>query len=196
VLHGSAVATPAGALALIAPSGSGKSTLAAAFSRHGMNVLTDDAILITDCHSNRIIPSYPGLRLWPDVLTGAESLALVNDYSSKRRLDHSRITFSSRPVDLGIVYIISEPDGEIRFTPLSCREAMIELVGSQFLLDNQDPARLRAQFEAARSLASSVPVFRLSYPRSLRMLDEVADSILAHAAANAPITTTGILNLP
>jgi hypothetical protein len=186
VLHGSAVATPAGALAFIAPSGSGKSTLAATFSRHGMNVLTDDAILITDdSHSKRIIPSYHGLRLWPDVLTGAgqELLPLVNDYSNKRRLGRSHVTFSSQPADLGVLYVISEPDDKVRFTPFSSGDAMIELLGAQFQLDTQDPARLRAQFEAARRLASSVPVFRLHYPRSLGALDEVAGAILAHATA-------------
>jgi hypothetical protein len=81
--------------------------------------------------------------------------------------------------------VISDPGDQVRFTPLSAGDSMIELLRSQFQLDTQDPARLRAQFESARRLASSVPVFRLSYPRSLSALDEVANAILAHATTNA-----------
>src|SRR5262249_34143533 len=46
VIHASAVAGAAGAVAFIGPSGSGKSTLAAALARDGRHIVTDDCLVV------------------------------------------------------------------------------------------------------------------------------------------------------
>ena len=74
VLHASAVTVDGGAVGFLGRAGAGKSTLAAAMARRGARVVTDDALLIeVGPEGPRAIPSYPGLRLWPEarVLLGS-----------------------------------------------------------------------------------------------------------------------------
>lgn len=66
-LHGSAVATPAGAVLLLGPKGRGKSTLALALAQRGAPLLTDDVAVVEyrdgGCH---VRPGVHAMRLWPD----------------------------------------------------------------------------------------------------------------------------------
>ncbi len=74
-LHGSAVATPAGAIVLLGPKGRGKSTLALALAQRGAPLLTDDVAVVEysggDC---QVRPGVHGMRLWADAASrlGAE----------------------------------------------------------------------------------------------------------------------------
>ena len=69
VVHASAVVAPGGAVAFLGPSGSGKSTLAAALARGGCALVTDDCLVVDlERRPAHVIPTYAGLRLWPDAL--------------------------------------------------------------------------------------------------------------------------------
>jgi hypothetical protein len=78
ILHASAVATPAGAVAFLGRKGHGKSTIAASFLRRGASLLTDDMLLLrlqadTVCG----VPGPPIMRLWKP--TVEQTLGLAAD---------------------------------------------------------------------------------------------------------------------
>ena len=189
VLHGSAISTPEGAIAFVGNTGSGKSTLAASFSRHGIAVLTDDCLLLRE-EGGRLtaIPSYPGVRLWPetaDVMFGEDSpLAEVAHYTEKKRADENAgVVFCRRPVVLRRVYFLvppeeGEPVPEISIEVLSARDAAIELVKFTYLIDVTDRYRLRQEFDRLSRVAVQPLFSRLAFPHDFARLGDVRSAIL------------------
>lgn len=152
VLHASAVSTQEGAIAFVGVTGSGKSTLASSFSADGMAVLTDDCLLLQEEEGCVVaIPSYPGVRLWPETATAifgeGKPLAEVAHYTEKRRVDENAgIQFCARPAVLRRMYFLVPPDEEepaqeVRIEALSARDAAIELVKFTYLIDVTDRNR-------------------------------------------------------
>jgi hypothetical protein len=114
VLHASACATPQGVMAFMGTTGMGKSTLAASFGLRGFAVLTDDCLLVEEQEERIItIPSYPGLRLWPDTVEAlfkeVPPLQPLAHYTHKKRLlfDHK---FFDGPRLLSAIYVLTEPE--------------------------------------------------------------------------------------
>jgi hypothetical protein len=189
VLHGSAVLTPKGTIAFVGNTGSGKSTLASSFTEDGMAVLTDDCLLLEEGNGClTAIPSYPGVRLWPRVaeamLGKGSGLTEVAHYTEKKRLNRSAgIQFSTRPAQLRRMYFLApiEEDGQIanvRLTPLSSRDVVVELVKYTYLIDVTDRVRLRREFERLSRVATQPLFYRLSFPRDFSRLAEVRRAIL------------------
>src|SRR4030095_13720757 len=91
VVHASAVAIGGRAILLAGRAGAGKSTLAAFLAGHRMQVLADDGALLDGGPAEvRVLPSYPGLRLYRDSaaaaaldVTGSTDVAA---YTKKRRI--------------------------------------------------------------------------------------------------------------
>ena len=187
VLHGSAVATAGGVLAFAGESGQGKSTVADAFVRHGAELVSDDCLLLDEAGGAfRLVPSYPGLRLWPDVARAVPRGAVavpVCHYSRKERL-HQAIPFVREPRALRRLYLLANPADDISIAPIAPRDALIELVKSSFVLDITDPVSLRLSFETLSRLAALGLVYRLSYPHDLARLPELHAAIMRHAAAS------------
>jgi hypothetical protein len=124
VLHASSVAGPEGAIAFLGESGLGKSTLTAEFAKHGCRILTDDCLLIEHAGDRLLaIPSYPSLRLWPDVVAALfqsdADLVPLAHYTDKKRLRIQRVqrplegTLPSVPAAFGTEPI---PDAEPAFS--------------------------------------------------------------------------------
>ena len=189
VLHASAVLTPDGAVAFIGATGWGKSTLASSFSETGSAVLTDDCLLLREEPGQvTAIPSYPGLRLWPETVNtifGAhKSLAEVAHYSEKRRLNQSvGILFCSGPTPLRRIYFLAplEVPGEtvtINIDAVSPRYAFMELVKHRYLVDITDRFRLRQEFERLSRIAALPLFYRLTFPRDFSMLRNVQQAVL------------------
>ncbi len=191
VLHSSAVSAPEGAIAFVGRTGSGKSTLAASFSAEGMPVLADDCLLLKE-EGGRLmaVPSYPGVRLWPetaDALFGAgRSWPDVAHYTEKKRVDgDAGIAFSARPAGLRRVYFLELPEEdrsepEVRIQTLSARDAAIELVKFTYLIDVTDRERLQQEFERLSRVAVQPLFFRLSFPHNLERLPEVRRAVLGN----------------
>ena len=186
VLHGSAVATPRGAIGFVGQTGWGKSTLASSFSEDGMAVLTDDCLLLQeDADFMTVIPSYPGVRLWPDtartVFGEGKRWAKVAHYSEKKRLDaDAGIGFCVRPTRLRRLYFLSSPNEctSLRVTQLSPREAMLELVKHSYLMDVTNRPRLQHDFERLTKFALEPIFFRLAFPHDYSQLANVRQAIL------------------
>ena len=189
VVHGSAVLTPKGTIAFVGDSGSGKSTLASSFTEDGMAVLTDDCLLLEEQEGGlTAIPSYPGVRLWPDVaeamLGKGGAWAEVAHYTEKKRVNRSDgVQFSPRSAELRRMYFLAPvEEGEqlanVRISPLSSRDAVIELVKYTYLMDVTDRLRVLLEFERLSRVATQPLFYHLSFPHDLSRLAEVRRAIL------------------
>ncbi|MDQ6663587.1 MAG: hypothetical protein M3Z23_04265 [Acidobacteriota bacterium] len=189
VLHASAVAGPRGAIAFLGRTGYGKSTLAGAFSQTGFPMVTDDCLLIEEA-AGQIwgVPSYPGLRLWPETVSelfgGEPTLSKVAHYSRKKRVGaREALPFRGERIGLSRIYVLGDPDettdsGVPFIAPLSPRDAFMELVQFAFLMDITDRAALSEKFQAIGRTAA-LPIFRrLSYPHEFSLLHSVRAAIL------------------
>ncbi len=193
VLHASAVATPHGAVAFLGAAGQGKSTLSASFVRRSFPLLTDDGLLLVeDGPMLAGVPSYPEIRLWPDVLAvlGDGGLAVhdVGYRAVKKRLsvDNGSWPFSREVVPVRRMYVLGHPEPTARpcavsITALAPREAFIELVKHTYRLDLDDRTRLRDEFDSiGRVAARPALVYRLAFRRDLSRLPAVQAAILEH----------------
>jgi hypothetical protein len=190
-LHASAVRVRSGVVAFVGKAGSGKSTLCASLTRVGRPLLADDCLVIEEKHGRAMaVPSYPGLRLWPDMIRAlwhhGPRGPRVAEYSDKRRLGPRGLTVAAPgPAPLRALYLIASPRtrGEIRITRVTPREAVGRLLAHTHRLDTTDRGRLIAELEALTGLARRVPVFELAYPRGFDRLAAVRAAVLRHAAA-------------
>ena len=160
VLHASAVVVEQGALVFLGESGRGKSTLAASFGvQGGALLLADDCLLVKEEQGQLFgTPSYPELRLWPEMTSGLfGNLSLgvpVHEHSDKKRLfpDDERLSFCTKPVPLHAIFLLASPE-EMKdpeattIVPLSRREAFVRLTNHALRLDVNDRGRLGAEFE-------------------------------------------------
>ena len=188
VLHGSAVLTPHGAVAFLGETGQGKSTLASSFSGKGSQVLTDDCLLVKEEDGQLLaIPSYPGLRLWPETaeaLFGPKKpLAEVAHYTGKKRVNQNiGLSFCDEPAALQRIYFLSPPDEmeekSVSIAAVSPRDAFMELVRFTYLIDITDRGRLRDEFGRLSRIAALPLFYRLTFPRDFSLLSHVHEAIL------------------
>jgi energy-coupling factor transporter ATP-binding protein EcfA2 len=191
VLHGGAVQTARGAIAILGESGWGKSTLVAALAQAGCRLLTDDCLVLDEDNGQFYgLPSYPTLRLWSDSVdslfgTGHPTLPVAH-YTGKRRLDltANRCAQSAEAVPLWRVYALSSPEEATQTTtmliePLTGRAAVMKLAESTFLLDPSDHSLLTKIFRDFGQIAASVTMRKLTVPRDYSLLPAVCATLLA-----------------
>jgi len=191
VLHGSAVASPLGAVAFLGETGWGKSTLAASFSAERFPLLTDDGVVIKDDAGKLCaIPSHSGLRLWPDTLREVfreEPRLAVSPYVQKTNVgfDHVQLIQGQVPVPIRGIFVLPPAEGmkdsiEISVDPLSSREAFLELVKYLFRLQVNDRQGLKLEFGRLGRIANEIPFSRLHFPRRFSSLPLVREAVLNH----------------
>jgi hypothetical protein len=189
VLHASACATSRGAMAFLGKTGMGKSTLAASFGLQGFAILTDDCLLIErQGQEIMTVPSYPGLRLWPESVKALfdkePALQPLAHYTDKKRILFEQ-NHPNGSRSLSAIYVLSEWEKStekpsVRISPLTPAQAMLEAVRHTFTLDVTDRERLTQAFRRYEWLAKSVPFFRLAFPRRHALLSHVNQVILNH----------------
>lgn len=182
VLHGSAVATPAGALAILGPSGAGKSTLAAALRHHlGWPLLADDALVLELGDGPPLLhPTSSRARLWTDsaarLAAGVTASRPLPRRPGKLECDLAGpAELEARP--LHRVLVLDLESGES-----SSARAVVQLLQHQVRFNPADPAAAPRQLAQAARLASRVPVESLCLPRDLGRLPEVARTLARGAA--------------
>jgi hypothetical protein len=187
-LHGTVVVVDGEAVGFLGDCGLGKSTLGAAFLRLGYPVLTDDLVALQSAGAHfSVHPGVPRIKLFPGVarrVLGVEPDApQLNDGTSKRILTLGPGQAAPEPVPLRALYVLSargrRPAARIEITPLSAGAAFLEVVRASFNTIVTDRERLARQFAFANRVAASVPIRRLSYPRSLSRLPAVCEAVLA-----------------
>ena len=182
VLHASAVDIGARAVGFLGAAGAGKSTLAAALVRGGASLVTDDALVI-DCRTNvpRAVPSYPGLRLWPDSqrLVGAWRVrrTQVAHYTRKQRWYGAAVPYSERPLPLDALYLVARGRSRAGIHLMSARQSIMALVRYSMMLDANDQSTVRFGFELASRLVEQIPVRRLVIPPGARALREMCRAL-------------------
>jgi hypothetical protein len=186
VLHASAVSTPRGAVAFAGETGQGKSTLAASLARRGFPVIADDCLLLReDIDCSVVMPSYPGLRLWPDAVAhlfgeGPECLAVAH-YSDKRRLVVAESGTNFDRVPLWRLFLFpstgsADPLG-IEIERLFGSEALVEIVKRAYVLDVTDRATMARVFETTSKVVARTTVYRLNYPYDFALLSRIGSAV-------------------
>jgi hypothetical protein len=185
-LHATAIVADTGAAAFIGDTGSGKSTLAAAFVQRGLQLLTDDLLVIDPQNDEfRGRPGLPRLKLCQD----AASLAIesiytdigVNAFTHKHVVRLQDRLFRAASSPLRVLYALHRgpANAEVEIHRLSQQEAFVEICRAAFNTYITPPDRLRGHFDLAGRLAAGVAVKRLIVPQSFRALPRVCDTILA-----------------
>lgn len=187
VLHASAIAGKAGALAFLGPSGRGKSTLAAAFARAGFPFLTDDGVVLEAVGAAYAVkPNQPFMRLRSDSEAAIfnRSGTDANDMCDGKNhvISGPDLPFQECSVPLRAIYLLGpgESDG-VAIERLKPAAALSELIKHSFILDVDDRARLRTHFDRISSLAEIAACFAFDYPRRYEELPQVMNAILDHA---------------
>jgi hypothetical protein len=193
VLHASAVAVDGRVAAFLAGSTGGKSSLAAALVAAGHPLVSDDLVAVDVGFGTGFFvrPSYPEMRLWPETagrfVAEPELLLPLHPGTTKRRVPvgHDGFgTFAEDARPLARIYLPERSGGDahgsVRFTPLSPRDALIELLRGSFVSRLAAAAGWqRRRLEIFASLVERVTVKRLLYPDDLDHLPRVRDAILA-----------------
>lgn len=193
ILHAGAVGFPerGGAVIFLGESGRGKSTLTLSFAQRGFPLLTDDCLLIKERDGLLVgYPSYPGLRIWPDVVHGLfpqnTQLAPFAHYSEKKRvvLEQVALPYNRAPLPIRGAFFLAPPEeaeasGRIEVTPVSPGEAFIEMCKQLFNLDINDRDWMKQSFTTLGRVRDWPRFARLSYPRQMGMLPSIQEAILA-----------------
>jgi hypothetical protein len=187
VLHASAVAVGEGAVAFVGRTGAGKSSLAASFASRGFPLLSDDFLFLRE-HANGFlaIPSYPGLRLWPDsaaVLAGqGYSLTRVAGSSDKQRLTPRTVAVPPLPRPLLAVVQLTDATADtgpaVDLTRLARRQGFMAIFQQAFRMERSGRERQLAELDRFARLAESTTIFGLRFPRDYERLAEVRSRIL------------------
>jgi hypothetical protein len=187
-LHGSAIATPEGAVIFAAPCGHGKSTLAAALSQKGYPLLADDVCALTIGGAGIwLYPAYPRVNLLPDALTalgrapateGSEE-ARIRPFSNKYCMPVLQFAHGATPVKA--IYRLYPTDcNHVKLQTVygftRVHELMSNSYGLRFVreLGKQESHLVNLQ-ESARQ----VDVVRVERPKEGYRLDELVDAIEA-----------------
>lgn len=171
-LHASAVEVNGEAVAFAGQAGGGKSTTAAALHARGYHMVADDllAIDLGDGEARAILyPGSPQFKLWPEA-----AVALGDDPERLPRLRPGlekrarRVTdgFRQTPLPLGRIYVLEEGTA-LEITEISPAEALTELMSHSYYVPAIASGGASQQFLLCASLASKVPMRRLTRPRSI-----------------------------
>lgn len=182
VLHASAVATPAGAVAFVGRPGAGKSTIAAALARRGFPLIADDFLIIEQAAViPHAIPSKVEPRLWPDSVTallGGGRFPAVRRRSRKRRISPAAVAgvaLADARTPIHQIYVLPATDAEAvgRLKPQS---ALAALIACAFIAHVDQPGAARTAFDRVTTLVRQVPVRQLAWLRDFDALHAFCDA--------------------
>jgi hypothetical protein len=191
-LHATAVLVDNSAVAFLGSNAFGKSTLAACFLEAGCRLLTDDLLVVEQTGGKLLAhPGPPRIKLFPKMAdrffrdTAARGKMNIDTNKLILPLDEQRSC--SEPVGLRAIYSLAVPrdvcrSRDVSIETLPPRESFLELLRGTFNRRLVSPQRLESQFRFVSKLAGSLPVKKLSYPRSVDRLREVREMVLADLA--------------
>jgi len=166
-LHASAVAFEGKAIAFMGVPGAGKSTTAALFARRGHAVLSDDiAALVERDRSFCVLPAFPYLNLWPEMmqmLTGARGPVSESPAVDKLRvpLESSDPKFQREALPLAAIYVLAERSADSRapfIEILPPQAALMTLVANTYGNTILDSTMRAHEFRVLGQIAESLPI--------------------------------------
>jgi hypothetical protein len=185
LLHASAVLVQGRAIAFLGQSGRGKSSLATSFATAGHEFLTDDSVmLLADSAGFRMPAGQPTIRLWQDSL---ESL-LRHTPLSRPSLQYTdktciladdQIRHHAGDARLGALFCIGDDvTDRIVIQRIKGQEAILHLIRNSLVLDVENPESLQRNFAQLCHLATTVPMFRLEFPRDYSQLPALRKAVI------------------
>lgn len=189
-LHASVVEIGGRAIGLLGPSGAGKSTLAAFLISRGGTLITDDMLRVT--FAGEVAFAQPGphrIKLFREPAGRFLPHGLQMGYWSlsgeKPIFEPVGLTVEASPRPLAALYHLAAPSAgshKPRLERLSGVDLFKTILSSSMDTRLHLPAKLERQFRFAERIALGTPVFRLTYPRSFDMFDEVFQLIYGSAS--------------
>lgn len=189
-IHANAITYNNQAYLVIAPSRTGKSTLTTFLTTQGFKLMTDDmaAIHANDYQDYVIYPSWPKVRLWPDVTEQLLGTELENPTSKQQKNHHENISQALPLKGASLDGQDLEDVQQHTKAPLKCAKVHqrfakneIDLQQSKQSKWHHSPAKLKGIYYLERldSAAKPVEITSLSAKQSLVML--LQNSMLANA---------------
>ena len=194
-LHATVVVVDGKGVAFFGRSGDGKSTLAASFLHAGHQILTDDLLLIRDVDA---VPcGFPGparIKLFPEVAERFQPLKStrtpMNPDAQKLIVTLAGGEVPDGPVPMHGFFVLDRPRDDnqtgVSVAPLSASKSLLAIVGATFNTRLRGNDRLKRQFLAAEQLTARLPIRRLTYPRTLSVLDEVRQIVMSEVRSAGP----------
>ena len=154
-LHASAVELDGRAIAIAGAAGAGKSTLAAALVKQGATLIAEDVLALEKRGSRLMcVPSYAGIRLWPEsaeLLFGdRDALPLISPTWDKRMFEPNAM---ATPRELAAIYLLDRGDATA-LEPIAPRDAMLRLIACSYRPELLDAAMRRQEFDLLGAAAS------------------------------------------
>ena len=176
-VHGTAVQTPAGAVALCGPSHAGKTTLAHVLAQRGHRLLADDGLVIDASSSSGpvVVQPIPFSMLLRG--SAAEHFG-VPEYGADDDAGDLESFTPAPTVPLVAVMMLNRVDqGDLALRRLSQSEAYTSLLGRCYAFSWTDLGRKARMLSAYARFAGSVPVYSLTYPAGWEELATTAAAI-------------------
>jgi len=187
-LHSTVIMIDDGAVGFMGNCGYGKSSLGASFLQAGYPLLTDDLLVLKENNGSFLAsPGFPRIKLFPKIakkLIGEKVEGFpMNNLTSKLILPLDRHQFASNPIPLRSIYVLSPPAPVLRSRKVTIRrlpqrKAFLSLLKNTFNTKVTEPERLKRQFTFFTQVVSKVPIKTLSYPRTLKSLPLVRETII------------------
>lgn len=194
-LHATVVNIGEGTIGLLGPSGAGKSTLAAHLINHRWDLVTDDMLRLT--FDGAIAMAHPGpyrLKLFQDSADrylqanrccGAFDPVCHqegNPLNDKLVFQPSdQITFRDARRLSTLFYLdqssCDSGSSKVLVRPLVGQQLFETILSSTMNSRYDSAARLQRQFRFAERIARTIPVYKLTYPRTYDVLNIVEDQI-------------------
>lgn len=186
VLHASAVSVSGEAVVFLGWKGAGKSTTSAMMYGRGHAMISDDIVAIENAEiaAPSVAPAFPHFKLTPETAAAVlgddpETLSRVCT-GLEKRFRSSSDNFPKNKTPLRAVYVLDEGT-RLQAQLLRPQEALTTLIantylaryGKQLVQNNHAVTNLRQ----CSNIVNHIPVYRLARPRSLDLLEDLAELI-------------------
>lgn len=185
-LHATVLVAPDGAVGILGDSGYGKSTLAAGLAASGLQLLTDDLLVVLEAGGEMMAqPGLPRLKLWPDAAAefrpDAPSEPLAPG-ATKRIYPLGLDEWTGEPQPMRVVYVLRRPvlkqnTSRVTIRKIAPSKAFVEVTRNTFNSAVDDPSRLRGHFDFASDLVTRVAFRSLTYPAGFEHMPKVIERL-------------------
>ena len=187
ILHGSAIACKTGAIILCGASGAGKSTLAMLMTMRGYSLMTDDmaVIQIQACGKMELMPAFPRVKLWSDVLT---HLNITKDHlkpvlNKQDKFNVSIDNSCQQPQPVHRLYILNHKHEKSvnDITHLSTKSAWHALISHTYQYTMlKSLKKLPMHLGQINQWLQTIPVYQMDVIHHGRLFQPLVDILITH----------------